>query len=89
LLAAGASVVAPILFNLGLSLGRASSAGIYLYLVPVFGAVSSAVLLDERLSALTVGGGALVVLGVAIATLPGARLRRAAGATRFARSPAD
>jgi drug/metabolite transporter (DMT)-like permease len=85
LLAAGASVVAPVLFNLGLSLGRASHAGTYLYLVPVFGALSSAILLDEHLSALTITGGALVVLGVAIATLPRGLLRQITGGARVAR----
>lgn len=70
LLAAGASVFAPILFNVGLSLGRATNAGLFIYLVPVFGAISSVVLLGERLSALAVLGGALVILGVMVATLP-------------------
>ncbi len=76
LLAAGASVFAPMLFNLGLSLGRASTAGIYLYLVPIFGATSSVILLGESLSALAVFGGALVVAGVMLASLPGSILRR-------------
>lgn len=70
LLAAGASVFAPILFNVGLSLGRATNAGTYLYLVPIFGALSSVVLLGESLSTLAISGGALVILGVMVATLP-------------------
>ena len=70
LLAAGASVFAPILFNLGLSLGQATSAGIYLYLVPVIGATTSVVLLGERLSAAAVIGGVLVIAGVIVATIP-------------------
>ncbi|MEZ4523851.1 MAG: DMT family transporter [Thermomicrobiales bacterium] len=70
LLAAGASVFAPILFNVGLSLGRATNAGIYLYLVPVFGAVSSVILLGESLSAFAIVGGLLVIAGVMIATFP-------------------
>ena len=76
LLAAGASVFAPILFNVGLSLGRASHAGIYLYLNPVFGAVASVIWLGEELPALAIVGGALVIAGVAIATLPRSLLRR-------------
>jgi drug/metabolite transporter (DMT)-like permease len=76
LLAAGASVFAPILFNTGLSLGRASHAGLYLYLVPVIGAASSVLLLGEALSAETLLGGALVLLGVMIASLPRAVLAR-------------
>lgn len=70
LLAAGASVFAPILFNLGLSFGRATNAGIFLYLVPVFGATSSVILLGESLSALAVFGGGLVIVGVMVASLP-------------------
>ncbi len=70
LLSAGASVIAPILFNVGLSLGRASQAGTYLYLVPVFGAISSVILLGEHLSFLAIAGGAFIVLGVAVATVP-------------------
>jgi drug/metabolite transporter (DMT)-like permease len=53
--------------------------------VPVFGALSSAILLDEHLSALTITGGALVVLGVAIATLPRGLLRQITGGARVAR----
>ena len=86
LLAAGASVFAPILFNLGLSLGRASSAGIFLYLVPVFGAVSSVVLLGEHLAPQAIAGGCLVIAGVMLASLPTRMIRRIAGgeATRRA-----
>ena len=76
LLAAGASVFAPILFNVGLSLGRATHAGIYLYLVPAVGAVSSVVLLGEELSGTAILGGALIVTGVVVATLPTAIISR-------------
>lgn len=76
LLAAGASVFAPILFNVGLSLGRASSAGIFLYLVPVFGATSSVILLGETLSLPAIIGGGLVIVGVMIASMPDRILRR-------------
>ena len=86
LLAAGASVFAPILFNVGLSLGRATHAGIYLYLVPVVGAVSSVLLLGERLSETAILGGALIVTGVMIATLPASILRRRLSRLRL-RSP--
>lgn len=83
LLAAGASVFAPILFNLGLSLGQATNAGIFLYLVPVFGAVSSVILLGERLAPLAIIGGCLIIVGVMVASLPrrivaGLLLRRGA-----------
>jgi drug/metabolite transporter (DMT)-like permease len=86
LLAAGASVVAPILFHVGLSLGRASNTGAFLYLVPVFGAVSSVVLLNETLRPLTVVGGVLVIAGVIVATFPFQTLRgmrRAASSNRL------
>ncbi len=76
LLAAGASVFAPVLFNVGLSLGRASHTGTYLYLVPVFGAVASVVLLGERLPLAAVGGGMLVIVGVIVATAPPQLIRR-------------
>ncbi len=76
LLAAGASVFAPILFNIGLSRGKASNAGIFLYLVPVIGAISSVVLLGERLSALAIVGGCLVIVGVMTASLPDRMIRR-------------
>ncbi|HLT21572.1 MAG TPA: DMT family transporter [Thermomicrobiales bacterium] len=76
LLAAGASVFAPILFHVGLSLGRASNAGVYLYLNPIFGAVASVILLGEELPVLAALGGALVIAGVAVATLPTSLLRR-------------
>src|SRR5690606_32155005 len=77
-LAAGASVFAPILFNIGLSLGTASRAGMFMYLNPIIGAASSVILLDEKLSGAAIAGGALVILGVAAATVnPRAlRLRR-------------
>jgi drug/metabolite transporter (DMT)-like permease len=76
LLAAGASVFAPILFNVGLSRGKASNAGIFLYLVPVIGAISSVTLLGERLSALAIVGGCLVIVGVMTASLPDRMIRR-------------
>lgn len=69
LLAAGSSVFAPILYNVGLSLGTASRAGMFLYLNPVIGSVTSVIFLGERLSAVAIAGGALVILGVAVATL--------------------
>lgn len=76
LLAAGASVFAPILYNVGLSLGRASRAGMYLYLTPLFGLLSSAVLLGERFSPPAIVGGVLIILGVALATLDPSLLRK-------------
>ena len=65
-----ASVVAPILWAVGLQRGDASRAGLYLYLTPLFGVVVSAILLDEPVTLGTIAGGGLIVAGVAIATLP-------------------
>lgn len=69
LLALGASVLAPSLFNLSLSLGKASRAGLMLNLVPVVGVVSSVALLGESMTPLTLIGGALALGGVLVATV--------------------
>ena len=68
LLAFGANVTAPALFNIGLQRGQASNAGFMLFLVPLIGVSSSVALLDERLAPTHVIGGALIIVGVAIAT---------------------
>jgi drug/metabolite transporter (DMT)-like permease len=65
-----ASVIAPILWAVGLQRGEASRAGLYLYLTPLFGVIISAILLDEPITVGTIAGGGLIVVGVAIATLP-------------------
>ncbi len=66
----GASVIAPILWAVGLQGGAAARAGMFLYLVPLVGVASGAILLGEPVGSGTVAGGALVLLGVAVATLP-------------------
>ncbi|HMM40520.1 MAG TPA: EamA family transporter [Thermomicrobiales bacterium] len=65
----GASVVAPILWAVGLQGGAAARAGMFLYLVPLVGVVSGAILLGEPVGVGTIVGGALVLFGVAVATL--------------------
>lgn len=65
-----ASVVAPILWAVGLQHGEASRAGLYLYLTPLFGVIISAILLNEPITAGTIAGGGLIVAGVVLATLP-------------------
>ena len=65
-----ASVIAPILWAVGLQRGEASRAGLYLYLTPLFGVIISAVLLGEPITIGTIIGGGLIVAGVVIATLP-------------------
>ncbi len=71
-----ASVIAPMLYAIGLTRGQASQAGLYLYLTPIFGVLVGAVLLGESLRPLTIVGGLLVLLGVALATLPPSLLQR-------------
>lgn len=73
-----ASVVAPILWAVGLQRGEASRAGLYLYLTPLFGVIVSAVLLDEPITVGTIAGGGLIVAGVVLATLPPLSRRRLA-----------
>lgn len=65
-----ASVIAPILWAVGLQRGEASRAGLYLYLTPLFGVIISAILLGESITIGTIFGGGLIVTGVVIATLP-------------------
>lgn len=69
--AIGASVVAPILFAIGLQRGSATRSAIYSYLTPVFGVAAGALLLGETIGPATLLGGALILTGVVIATLPG------------------
>jgi drug/metabolite transporter (DMT)-like permease len=68
--AVGASVVAPILFALGLQRSPATRAAIYSYLTPLFGVVAGAVLLGETIGPATLAGGMLILGGVLLATLP-------------------
>lgn len=65
-----ASVVAPILWAVGLQRGEAARSGLYLYLVPLVGVVAGAVLLGEQIGVWTVAGGALILAGVVLATAP-------------------
>lgn len=75
--AIGASVLAPILFAIGLQRSTATRAAIYSYLAPLFGVVAGAVLLGEAVGPATVTGGALILAGVLLATI----LPRAASGT--------
>jgi drug/metabolite transporter (DMT)-like permease len=80
LLACGASVAAPVLWNVGLSLGQASRSGLYLNLVPIFGVVSSVVLLGESLGLEVFIGGAMILVGISLATIPPSWISRRAAA---------
>lgn len=73
-----ASVTAPILWAIGLQRGQASQAGLYLYLVPLFGVASGVLLLGEPLGIGTIVGGVLILGGVLLATLSVSMLRRPA-----------
>ncbi len=74
-----ASAAALLLWNAGIGRVEASAAGATLNLVPVVGLLFAA-LAGEPLSALQIAGGALVVVGVALANRPTGRRPAAAGA---------
>lgn len=76
LLAAGASVAAPVLWNVGLLLGQASRSSLFLTLVPIFGVVTSVTLLGEPLRGSMLIGGTLIVTGILLATVPPDVIRR-------------
>jgi drug/metabolite transporter (DMT)-like permease len=65
----GAGVIAQVLFAIGLQHTPASRAGMYLYLTPLFGVLGGVVFLSEALQPVQLAGGALILAGVAIATL--------------------
>lgn len=70
LLAFGASVAAPVLWNVGLVRGQASRSGLFLNLVPVVGLIASVILLGEKPGPVTVVGGTLILAGIALASTP-------------------
>lgn len=63
-LAVFGSVLAFVLFYEGLHRVGASRATPFAFLVPVFGVISSVIILDEELTTLVVAGGGLVLLGL-------------------------
>lgn len=65
-LALGPSVMAFFLFNRGVALIGSGRAGLFFYLMPVFGTVFAAVLLGERVSLAGLGGFVLVGVGFAL-----------------------
>lgn len=76
LLAVGASVTAPMLWNIALSMGQASRSGLFLSLVPIIGVVSSVSLLGEPLRVGMIVGGVLILSGILLATVPSSLMRR-------------
>lgn len=67
------SILAYLAFNRGVELLGASRAGLFMHLMPLFGAVLSVALLGERLRPYHAMGGALIVGGIALATVAGRR----------------
>lgn len=57
-------MLAFVFFYEGVKRIGAARATTFAFLVPIFGVVSSVIMLGERLSASTVAGGALVLLGL-------------------------
>lgn len=62
-LALGPSMLAFFLFNRGVQLVGSSRAGLFFYLMPVFGTVFAAIVLHEQIEAIELGGFALVGAG--------------------------
>jgi drug/metabolite transporter (DMT)-like permease len=69
-----AAVIATITWNFGASRLPSAAGGAFLYLIPVIAVIAGAVILHEPVSASALIGGALILLGVAIAQI-GPRLR--------------
>lgn len=72
----GASCVAFLCWNAAIARIGAVKAGIIYYLLPVFGAAGAVWLLGERLAVAQLTGGALVLGGVLLSSLPGRRVFR-------------
>jgi len=75
------SLISYIFYNRAVELLGPSAAGLYLFLIPVFGAVLATVLLGERLYLFHAAGFALIIAGVLIGS------RKAAPASVSAASP--
>ena len=68
------SIVSFFFFNRGVELAGANRAGIFIHLMPVFGAVFSVLLLGERLRGFHVVGAIAIAIGIVLVTRPGRRL---------------
>jgi drug/metabolite transporter (DMT)-like permease len=67
-LALGATAAGMLLWNLAVLSGGTARVSLLLYLEPVVSVLGAAVFLGERVSAVTAGGGALILAGVAVAS---------------------
>ena len=65
----GAGVIANVLFALGLERRSATEAALYSYLTPLFGVIGGIVFLSESLYPIQIAGGALILVGVGVATV--------------------
>jgi len=71
-----ATIGAFLCYNFALTRVPASRAAVFVNGIPVVTAIGAWLLLDERLTALQAGGGALVLVAVFITNLPAMRMRR-------------
>lgn len=67
LLAVGSSVVATVLWNYGLARVPAARGGLFLHLIPLVSVLGGRLFLNEPVGIGTVAGGAIIVVGVALA----------------------
>ena len=67
-LALGSTVAGMLLWNVAVLSGGAARVSLLLYLEPVVSVLGAAVFLGERVTAATIGGGALILGGVAVAS---------------------
>jgi drug/metabolite transporter (DMT)-like permease len=92
--ALGYSTVFPLIVTNVLYFGAlrrvgAARATLFMYLQPFLGALFAALLLGERLSALQVAGGAVIMAGVALGRARGVRTRRVPGGEAGIEPPAE
>ncbi len=67
-LALGSTAAGMLLWNVAVLSGGAARVSLLLYLEPVVSVLGAAVFLGERVTAVTVGGGVLIMGGVAVAS---------------------
>lgn len=79
LLAVGSTVLGLLLWNVGLQGMSASRAGVYMYLVPLFGLLGGWLALGEAISLPMLAGGVLILAGVGLAEARGVTPRVTTG----------
>ena len=79
-LALGSTAAGMLLWNVAVLSGGAARVSLLLYLEPVVSVLGAAVFLGERVTAVTIGGGVLIVSGVAVASsMPAGGITRTFG----------